>query len=542
MSHASCARSTLVAAKVPAEDRRRGRYFTPAELVDFTFRLVAPWVPRSGPLAIVDPACGDGAFLAPAREFFPRASSFGLEIAPELARACRANAPGALVLAGDALRGGLASLLPKIPEGAFELWIGNPPYNGTSPVLADKAAYVFLQSLLPEAFTLPKGTSLRDDYSFFLLVAARRVAQKNGALAFVTSSTLLDAFLYAPLRGSLLDSLALREVVDLGAGLFEGTRVRTCVTVWTSPRIGARPRFRRRRPGLHGEPLRSSDFEPPALLRPRAPEYLLRAQGEAARSLDERWRRDGEALPALVPINFPGLKTRFDELLVDEDPLRLVRRLRELVETPAEKLPAFADRHRIPARCWQKLSHLHASVRGLEIDSRRVRPFWRYAGARHRHGIPTSARAFCYLDRRLIPRGDHRLRGDYDPHACPAKLVYNARELPLSAVFVEESGCIHDHRHARFAPLFAPALFVEEGLRQARSGRALGGEVPNLSPGGLALSERVGGPSAVFQMISDFINSSEVQEIWAPIYATTRELPVPIHRWRSPSILGAAGS
>ncbi len=539
MSNASCARSTLASTKTPAEERWRGRYFTPAELVDFTFRLVAPWVPRSEPLAIVDPACGTGAFLGRAREFFPRASLFGLEIAPELARTCRANAPGALVLAGDALRGGLSSLLPKIPDDAFELWIGNPPYNGTSPVLADKAAYGFLQSLLPQAFTLPRGTSLRDDYSFFLLVAAKRVARKNGALAFVTSASLLDAFLYAPLRGSLLDSLALREVVDLGAGLFEGTRVRTCVTLWTSPRTGGSPRFRRRRPGLQGEPLRFADFEPPTLLRPRAPEYLLRTVGDAARRLDAQWRREGETLSTLVPINFPGLKTRFDELLVDESPLRLVRRLRDLVETAPDRLQDFADRHRIPARCWQKLSHLHASARGLKIEPARVRPFWRYAGSRHRQGIPSSARAFCYLDRRLIPRGDHRLRGDYDPHACPVKLVYNTRELPLSALFIEESGCIHDHRHARFAPLVAPALLVAQGLGSARSGRALGRDVPNLSPAGLALSERVGGPSAVFKMLADFINSPEVQTIWAPIYATTRELPVPIHRWCSRSILGA---
>jgi hypothetical protein len=515
----------------PTEERRRGRYFTPPELVDFTFRLVAPCVPGSGPLAIVDPACGTGAFLGRAREFFPRASLFGLEIAPELSRTCRANAPGAHILVGDALRGGLASLLTKIPDGAFELWIGNPPYNGTSPVLEDKPAYARLQALLPKRFTLPRGTSLRDDYSFFLLAAAERLAQQKGVLAFVTSSSLLDAFLYAPLRGSLLHSLALRDVVDLGGSIFAGTRVRTCVTLWTSGRTDVPARFRRRKSGLEGELLRPSDFEPPTVLSPRPPEYLLRAVGDAAPELDARWRRDGEALRALVPISFPGLKTRFDELLVDENPLQLIRRLSEFVETPPDKLQAFASRHRIPERCWQKLRHLHSSVLGLRIEPGRVRPFLRYAGLRHRRGIPLSARAFCYLDRRLIPRGDHRLRGDYDPHACPAKLVYNTRELPLSALFVEDSGCIHDHRHSRFAPLVAPKLLVEQGLGRAKSGSALGREIPNLSPAGMALSERVGGALTVFKMLADFINSPEVQKIWAPIYGTTRELPIPIHRW-----------
>jgi hypothetical protein len=47
----------------------------------------------------------------------------------------------------------------------------------------------------------------------------------------------------------------------------------------------------------------------------------------------------------------------------------------------------------------------------------------------------------------------------------------------------------------------------------------------------MALSERVGGALTVFKMLADFINSPEVQKIWAPIYGTTRELPIPIHRW-----------
>lgn len=527
-------------ALAPAERRRHGRYFTPGELVDFTLELATRWLPRSGPIAIIDPACGTGAFLLGARQFCPAASLFGLEISPELAESCRENVPQARISTGDALRGGAESLVKQIPVGAFELWVGNPPYNGTSSILQDKRAYARLRALLNAAFALPRGTSLRDDYAFFLLFAAARLARTEGALAFVTSATLLDSFLYAPLRGSLLDSLALREVIDLGRSVFAGTRVRTCVTVWTSSRKSSRARFRIRSAAREGEPFRRSDLGPAALLQPRPPEYLLRSIDAAAEALDAQWRRHGEVLSSLLPISFPGLKTRFDELLVDENPERLLGRLNAFVKAPADGLRSFAEAFGIPERCLEKLARLHASVRGLAIDPSKVRPFLRYAGKRHCAGIPASARAFCFLDRRLIPRGDHRLRGDYDPHACPAKLLYNTRELPMSALLIEETACIHDHRHSRFAPLLAPALLVERGLRWARSGRELGPNAPNLSPAGLAFAERSGGALAVFRRIADFINSREVQEIWAPVFGTTRELPIPVQRWIAESPLVAS--
>jgi len=529
-------RSALASALSSPERRRFGRYFTPAELVDFTFQLSMPYLPRSGSLAIVDPACGAGAFLGRARHFFPRASLFGLEIAPELARLCRTAVPFARILVGDALRDGTAALWRELPAGAFELWIGNPPYNGTSALLKDKLAYQRVRALLPAAFALPRGTSLRDDFAFFLLVAAARLSRKQGALAFVTSATLLDAFLYAPLRACLLGSLALRTVVDLGRDVFEGTKVATCVSIWTSDRAGSqtranRARFWRRAP-FAGEPLRAPCLGAGKALTPRPPEYLLRPRRPSAEALDARWRSEGEELRHLVPVSFPALKTRFEELLVDKDAGRLLRRLHVFVQTPPQALGSFAAEHGIPTRCWDKLRSLRASSEGLAIDVRKVRPLLRYGGLRHRAGIPDADRAYCYLERRLIPRGDHRLRGDYDPHACPVKLVYNAHELPISAVLVDEPGCIHNYRHARFAPLFVPAHLVKTGPSGAYANRELGPHVANLSRAGAALAERVGGAHRVFEMIARFINSPEVQEIWAPAYATTRALPVPVTRWR----------
>lgn len=412
-------------------------------------------------------------------------------------------------------------LLARIPRDAFELWVGNPPYQGTSALLKDPAAYARIRALLPADFPLPRGTSLRDDFAFFLLLAARRLSARNGALAFITSATLLDAFLYAPLRGWLLEHLTLRRVVDLGAGAFSGTRVRTCITVWTARGNHATQRV----------PFEGTDGESQSL--PTAPEFLFRPVSADATALDASWRANGAPLSAVVAFSTPGLKTRFDELLVDGDPGRLLERVEAFLTTSPHGLQAFAKAHRIPERAWPKLEALRQAMPpSTHAEPERLRPFFRWAGARHRHSLPPEARAFCYFDRRLIPRGDHRLRGEFDPHLGPSKLLFNARELPLCAALLEEEGCVHDHRHARFSPLYVPES-VRDNPRTLRFTAPLGPLVPNLSERGMALAERLGGPLALFRALVAFLNGRPMQEVWAKAFGAYREPVVPfdLEKW-----------
>src|SRR5690242_17987736 len=145
----------------PGLDRRAlGAFYTPAPLVERTLALALAHA-GDGPLAVVDPACGAGAFLSAAARARPEAHLAGLELSPDVARACQARLPLADIQQGDALRGGLEPLLSRVPSTHRELWLGNPPYNGTSALLKDRAAYERLRALLP--FSLPPGTSLRDD-------------------------------------------------------------------------------------------------------------------------------------------------------------------------------------------------------------------------------------------------------------------------------------------------------------------------------------------------------------------------------------------
>ncbi|MGZ3446762.1 MAG: N-6 DNA methylase [Myxococcaceae bacterium] len=504
-----------------AEARRiRGEYFTPPPLVEAVLSRALPHV-RAGPLTVVDPACGDGVFLAAAARMLPRAGLHGLELDAPHAAAARRAAPGAQILVGDAVRGGWDALARRLPGVGEELWLGNPPYNGTSPLLRDAVAYRALRERLGLDDSLPRGTSLRDDYAFFLLLASERLSRRPGVLAWVTSATLLDAFLYAPLRRRLLSRLSLREVVDLGPGVFPGARVRTCITVWRSREGPApSPRFRAWSPG--SGPLESVKARP---FRIDGPEWSLRPVPEDAERLDARWRAAGEPLDVLVPISCTGLKTRFDELLVDADADRLLARVDAFLR--ARDLRGFARAHGLASGLLPKLEALRRTP-GLptRADPSALRPFHRWAGAR---GLPVGPHAHCYLDRRLIPRGDHRLVGAFDPHAGECKLVFNVRELPLAAAVLEVPGCVPAHRHTRFAPLMVPERVRIEGTQAGRSGASLGALVPNLSPAGLVWAERVGGPREAFRRIARFICSPEVQRVWAPAFGCTRVLPVPLH-------------
>jgi hypothetical protein len=305
-------------------------------------------------------------------------------------------------------------------------------------------------------------------------------------------------------------------------------QVRTCITVWISP-LDARARaVYSRYP--HPDPLPEGEGMVGVPFTPEAPEWRLAPTPPEAAELDARWRSEGEPLTSLVPVSLTGVKTRFDELLVDEDPRRLLARLEDFARTPLEALGEFARAHGIPAALLPKLRALKEGP-PFAVDSACVRPFFRYAGARHRGTLPSEARAFCYLDRRLIPRGDHRLRGPWDPHRGAVKLLFNVRELPLSAALLEEEGCVHDHRHARFAPLLVPQRVRDEGLditRVLHSEESLGPLVPNLSPRGLAWAEGLGGPLAAFRAIVRFLNGPDVQRRWAPVYGASRVVPVPL--------------
>jgi len=134
--------------------------------------------------------------------------------------------------------------------------------------------------------------------------------------------------------------------------------------------------------------------------------------------------------------------------------------------------------------------------------------------------------AWAYVDPALIPRGDHRMHGAYDPHRLGPKLVFNAREIPLVCAVVEGPACVHDWRHSRFAPLLAPARLLERGLFQARE-EDLGPPALNLAPRWAEAAGRFEAPSDLLFYVCACVNSRLVQERFAPLVGASEEVPIP---------------
>src|SRR3954464_14121920 len=120
-------------ASVTAHQRAYGQYFTPELVVACCYQLCAGHVPALP--QIVDPACGDGAFLryAAAHAITDCDRISGCDLDPELANAL-ATASLPRVRQADGLDPA------SLPAASFDLVIGNPPYGvggtrngGTAP-------------------------------------------------------------------------------------------------------------------------------------------------------------------------------------------------------------------------------------------------------------------------------------------------------------------------------------------------------------------------------------------------------------------------
>ena len=94
-----------------------GQWFTPPEVADLALALALPG--QREQLRLLDPACGDGVFLARAR-VAGCTNLVGIELDPEAAAAARAAVPGARIAQGD--------LFDLEPDQGFDVVVGNPPY------------------------------------------------------------------------------------------------------------------------------------------------------------------------------------------------------------------------------------------------------------------------------------------------------------------------------------------------------------------------------------------------------------------------------
>jgi hypothetical protein len=163
-----------------------GQWFTPSHVVDLALALLGP-LPADA--RIMDPACGDGAFLARARQAGIGASYAGIDLDPVAAAACRRSVPGAAIERAD-----LFDVEPD-PAG-FDAVVGNPPYvrgERLSPAQKERIR-LRLRADWPE-LPAPDLDSLvgRGDLAAPCILRALRMARPGARVALVLSSALLDA-------------------------------------------------------------------------------------------------------------------------------------------------------------------------------------------------------------------------------------------------------------------------------------------------------------------------------------------------------------
>jgi hypothetical protein len=172
----------------PSRDRKqRGAWFTPQHLVDSVVEAVVDdeFVERRGhrPIQVIDPACGDGRFLAAVRKAVERRAGsvrlVGVDVDGSTIAAID-PATGIDAMCADALRGGWLDSVR--PDRGFDLVIGNPPY------LSQMAAATSRGGSSGRG-----GGPYMDAAAEFLALGAELVDPNGGRLSFVLPQSILSA-------------------------------------------------------------------------------------------------------------------------------------------------------------------------------------------------------------------------------------------------------------------------------------------------------------------------------------------------------------
>lgn len=179
--------------------KRSGAYFTPSEV---SAALVA-WACRKPTDRMIDPACGDGEFLALHR------NSVGIEQNPASAHRAIERAPGALVHEGD-----FFTWATETGE-RFECAAGNPPFIRYQTFKGETRRRALDLCLELGA----RFSGLSSSWAPFL-VATAGLLKRGGRMAFVVPAEIGHAPYAAPLLDYLTASFTKVQIVAVRRKLF----------------------------------------------------------------------------------------------------------------------------------------------------------------------------------------------------------------------------------------------------------------------------------------------------------------------------------
>ncbi len=221
----------------PNPRKRDGVYYTPAPLVDYVVAhtlgplLVGRTAETAARLRVIDPACGDGAFLVGAYRYLlawhgvlagrhiASNNLFGMELDPdaaEIARLRLRQLSGDEPDVADALERNIqtGNALLGIDGGSFDAVIGNPPW-GQKAIVKDTS----LKRTLWARF--PSSAGIFDLFRPFVELSVRLTAP-GGRCGLVLPDTVLLKD-YPTTRRYLLDELALERIDWWGRAFADAT-------------------------------------------------------------------------------------------------------------------------------------------------------------------------------------------------------------------------------------------------------------------------------------------------------------------------------
>lgn len=196
------------AMSAPTRRKVLGAWYTPEALVERVIEMTMP--PPSGrPLSVLDPACGDGRFLAAARS----AQVTGIDVDPDACAAAVISLPAAEIIEGDAL---------AIDWGGrtFDVVIGNPPFRSQLSRLTSRGGRSRFG-----------GGPYADSAAEFLALAMRLARPDGGRVGLVLPQSILTTRDAATIRADALERGALVAMWSSNERLFDAS-VRVCVLVF----------------------------------------------------------------------------------------------------------------------------------------------------------------------------------------------------------------------------------------------------------------------------------------------------------------------
>ncbi|MCG8422998.1 MAG: SAM-dependent methyltransferase [Proteobacteria bacterium] len=167
-----------------------GQWYTPAQVADLALALALPRDVASA--RVLDPACGDGVFLARARAAGVSATNLcGIELDAAQARAARQNAPAATIVRGD-----LFARATETLGDNFDAVVGNPPYVRQERL--NKRQKERIRQTLARDWPSAQAADLdrlvgRGDLATACVLRALHFARPGARVVLVVSSALLDA-------------------------------------------------------------------------------------------------------------------------------------------------------------------------------------------------------------------------------------------------------------------------------------------------------------------------------------------------------------